>query len=111
MCPSPFSSPSLPFTSSHSHLPTLKIPTPMPPSNPPDPHQNCKYLADQHMELLDVCPVHWNWADEVAEAEAAQPAMMEDNLMDVWLEATKHTSTDGNIVFSSMVVKLVTTLL
>ncbi|KAG0146778.1 hypothetical protein CROQUDRAFT_92261 [Cronartium quercuum f. sp. fusiforme G11] len=43
------------------------------------------------LDALDTCVGHQSWADEVAEAEAACPQMMEDNLMDMWLKATKHT--------------------
>ncbi|KAG0145403.1 hypothetical protein CROQUDRAFT_93880 [Cronartium quercuum f. sp. fusiforme G11] len=89
----------------------------MPPPPPPDPRWDCCDQVDYCMDLTDMLNMQdmhserRSWADEVAEAESNQPTSMEDNLMDAWLEAMKHTGTDGNVVLSSTVVKLVTALL
>ncbi|KAG0149563.1 hypothetical protein CROQUDRAFT_88894 [Cronartium quercuum f. sp. fusiforme G11] len=89
----------------------------MPPPPPPDPRWDRCDQADYCMDLTDASNTQdtrserRSWADEVAEAESNQPTSMEDDLMDAWLEATKHTGADGNVVLSSTVVKLVTALL
>ncbi|KAG0142658.1 hypothetical protein CROQUDRAFT_97303 [Cronartium quercuum f. sp. fusiforme G11] len=56
-------------------------------------------------------PGQRSWADKVVEAETTPPPLVEDDLMDTWLEATKHTGADGNVVLPLMVIKLVMALL
>ncbi|KAG0149444.1 hypothetical protein CROQUDRAFT_89270 [Cronartium quercuum f. sp. fusiforme G11] len=67
-------------------------------------------LADV-LDMLDAHLGHKSWVDKVAEAEDSHLSMMEDNLMDMWLEAMKHTGVDGNVVLSPVVIKLITALL
>ncbi|KAG0151583.1 hypothetical protein CROQUDRAFT_86612 [Cronartium quercuum f. sp. fusiforme G11] len=89
----------------------------MPPPPVPDPQHDQTSWMDLFLDLMDVmdtsdaCPSHQSWADEVAEAKASPPQMMEDDLMDTWLEATKHTGTGRNVMLVLVVIKLIMVLL
>ncbi|KAG0141050.1 hypothetical protein CROQUDRAFT_99284 [Cronartium quercuum f. sp. fusiforme G11] len=65
---------------------------PAPPPTTPTPQRNHPFQVDQETDLLDALDTA-------------------GDLMDAWLEATKHMSIDGNVVLAPVVVKLVTALL
>ncbi|KAG0141437.1 hypothetical protein CROQUDRAFT_98765 [Cronartium quercuum f. sp. fusiforme G11] len=92
----------------------------MPPPAPLDPRQTRTPSADNLMDMMDSIDAsdasnthtkRQNWADEVVEAEATRSHPVEDDLMEAWLEATKHTNSDRNVVLVPTVIKLVTALL
>ncbi|KAG0148681.1 hypothetical protein CROQUDRAFT_89953, partial [Cronartium quercuum f. sp. fusiforme G11] len=87
---------------------------PPPPQIPPDPYLRRPQRQDHVMNVLDASNVrsgHRSWADEMDEEDQSPSPATEDDLMEVWLEATKSMNADGNVVLAPTVVKLVTALL
>ncbi|KAG0151938.1 hypothetical protein CROQUDRAFT_86148 [Cronartium quercuum f. sp. fusiforme G11] len=83
----------------------------LPPLLPPDP---CHHHSQQKIHWMDASDAHHSsrsWADEMDVEDHLQSQSMEDELMDAWIEATRHTGSDGNVILSPMVVKLVMALL
>ncbi|KAG0145849.1 hypothetical protein CROQUDRAFT_93314 [Cronartium quercuum f. sp. fusiforme G11] len=87
---------------------------PPPPLIPPDPYLRRTQQQDHVMDALDAsntCSGRRNWADKMDEVDQSPSPATEDDLMEAWLEATRSTTADGDVVLAPTVVKLVTALL
>ncbi|KAG0140960.1 hypothetical protein CROQUDRAFT_664460 [Cronartium quercuum f. sp. fusiforme G11] len=83
----------------------------LPPLLPPDPRRHHSQQQIHRMDASDARHSGGSWADEMDVEDHLQSQSTEDELMDAWIEATRHTGSDGNVILSPIVVKLVTALL
>ncbi|KAG0151424.1 hypothetical protein CROQUDRAFT_86844, partial [Cronartium quercuum f. sp. fusiforme G11] len=72
-------------------------PMPMPPIAPPGTHVRSLDHPPQEANALNAQIGSRSWADEMDEVDLNHPLSTEDELMETWLEATKHTNIDGSI--------------